>query len=109
MFQTIASLEHIDTSRISSRKIIRWTAYGHAVLESLLQRCTTWKRVPEGLEAESPKGRNMQGVRHHATVHKMNVSKTAGPPRKTLLYKRITYSENFSSLGFLDLNIPHVF
>lgn len=25
------------------------------------------------------------------------------------LYKRITYSESFSSLGFLDPNIPHVF
>lgn len=84
MFQTIANLENMDNSRISARKITRWTVQEHAILESLLQRCTTWKEVHDELEAKSPKGRKMESVRHYAMTHQMDVSKVTGPPRWTL-------------------------
>ncbi|KAH6981350.1 hypothetical protein BKA56DRAFT_673753 [Ilyonectria sp. MPI-CAGE-AT-0026] len=84
VFQTIASLEKMNASRVSARNHIRWNAQDHAILESLLQRCTSWKEVYDKLEAESPRSRNMQSIRHYATTHKMDVSKVAGSSRWTL-------------------------
>lgn len=83
-FQAIANLENIDTSRISAHKTIRWTAQEHAILESLLQRCTSWKETHDELEAEFPKGRSMAMVRQYATSRQIDVSKVAGPLKWTL-------------------------
>lgn len=68
---------------------------------------TTWKEVHDELEAESPKGRNMQSVRHYATTHKMDVSKVAGPPRWTLQEDNVL-RELFES-GVPRTEYPHIF
>ncbi|KAH8882390.1 hypothetical protein GQ53DRAFT_772504 [Thozetella sp. PMI_491] len=57
VFQTIATLESMDTSGLSSCNRIPWTAEEHTFLQSLVPKCATWKEVYDGVEAEYPKGR----------------------------------------------------
>lgn len=82
-FQSIASLEKMDTSRLSGRRRTKWTAEEHAFLEPLLEHPNTWRAVLDALEAESPQGRTMEAVRNYATTHGMDVSKVVRPTKWT--------------------------
>lgn len=84
VFQMMAKGEKMDTSRVSARKPIRWSAQEHTLLESLLQTCNTWQEIHTRLEAESPKDRHVGKLQTYATIHNMDVSRVAGPSKWTL-------------------------
>ena len=84
VFQTIAILESMDTSRLSSRTRILWTAEEHTFLQSLVPKCATWKEVYDGLEAEYPKGRSMATVRHCIAKQDIDISQLRSPKPWTL-------------------------
>ena len=84
VFQTIALLESMDTSRLSSRNRIPWIAEEHTFLESLVPKCATWKEVYDGLEAEYSKGRSMATVRHFITKQNIDISQLSSPKPLTL-------------------------
>lgn len=99
VFQTIARLESMDTSGLSSRKRIPWTAEEHTFLQSHVPKCATWKEVYDGLEAESPKGRSMATVRHCITKQKIDISQLSSP-------KPWTLGEDNVLREFFDSGVP---
>lgn len=103
VFQAIAKLESMDTSRLSSRNRIPWTAEEHTILLSPVPKCATWKEVYDGLEAEYPKGRGMATVRHCITKQNIDISQLSSPKPWTLEEDNVL-REFFFILEFLDLS-----
>ena len=104
VFQTIAKLESMDTSRLSSRNRIPWTAEEHTFLQSLVPKCATWK-VYDGLEAELPRGRSMATIHHCITKQNIDISQLSSPKPWTLEEDNVlSFFYIFFTLEFLDLS-----
>jgi len=97
VFTTIARLEKMDTSRMSASRLIPWTAEDHAKLEDLLDRCTTWKEVCEGLGEEYPKGRSLAMVRQYAKAQKTDLSDITSQLRRWTTEEDSVLRELFDS------------